>query len=770
MIEHPRCSIAFRGLMIAACLVLLAGCLPPHAKVPDAPVVPANLTATAGNAVVTLTWTASPDATGYVVKRATADGGPYTQIAQVAAPTSNGYTDSSVTNGTTYYYVVSTLTAAGSSANSAQVSATPGTQNGSPAVPINLTATPGNAVVTLTWSASAGATGYNVKRATTSGGPYTQLAAPSSTGYTDSSVTNGTTYYYVVSALTAAGESANSTQVSATPSATGVPPAAPTNLTATAGNAVVTLTWSASAGATGYNVKRATTSGGPYPQLAAPSSTGYTDSSVTNGTTYYYVVSAFNSTGESANSAQVSATPGASSTSPAAPTNLTATPGNAVVTLTWTASTGATGYHVKRATTSGGPYTQLAAPSSTGYTDSSVTNGTTYYYVVSAFNSAGESANSAQVVAVPNLPPPTFGTWINVTPAGVDLTDNLCGNDGTQSVEADPSNPSNLYAEFNCQGIWKSTDYGVTWTGPINTGRNAAAVSDCVGGITVSPSGGSGGGGGGGPGPSTKGPTLYQGCIAGSGEGFWTSVDGGVNWTKRLVAPGLLRQDYYAPLVDPYDEDHLIMAGHEHDSIVESDDGGRNWTAVSLDNGMLTNGRTGFVFFINTGDAASTRGTWLWIGEQSGGLNGTWRTTNSGATWVQVDKNEHPPGAAQIYQPDSNGVVFMAGSNSILGQGVLRSTDYGQTWTHVGLTNHESVVIGTSQNVYAMFGFPAGPGATFDSSFELAAQPGTSTWFASATPVGLTQGAAHISAVNDGSSNILIGAMWNSGLWRYIEP
>jgi fibronectin type 3 domain-containing protein len=769
MIEHPPSSVAFRGLMIAGCLALLAGCLPPHAKIPEIPVPPANLTATAGDGVVTLTWTASAGATGYNVQRATTSGGPYTQLAQVAAPISNGYTDSSVTNGTTYYYVVQTLTAAGSSAISPQVSATPGVPGVSPAAPTNLTATPGNAVVTLTWTAIAGATGYNVKRSTTDGGPYTQLAAPTSSGYTDSSVINGVTYYYVVSTLTAAGESADSAQVSATPNTQGVAPAAPTNLTATPGNAVVALTWTASAGATGYNVKRATTSGGPFTQLAAPSSNSYTDSSVTNGTTYYYVVSAFNSTGESANSAQVSATPGAPGVPPAAPTNLTATPGNAVITLAWTASTGATGYNVKRATTSGGPYTQLAAPSSNGYTDSSVTNGTTYYYVVSAFNSTGESANSAQVVAVPNPPPPTFGTWINVTPAGVDLTDNLCGNGGTQSVEADPSNPSNLYAEFNCQGIWKSTDYGATWTGPINTGRNAATVSDCVGGITVSPSGGPGGGGG--PGPPARGPTLYQGCIGGSGEGFWTSVDGGVNWTKRLVAPGgVLRQDYYAPLVDPYDANHLIMAGHAHDSIVESVNGGRNWTAVPLDDGMLTNGRTGFVFFIDTGDAATTRGTWLWIGEQSGGLNGTWRTADGGTTWVQVEKNEHPAGAAQIYQPDSNGVVFMAGSSTTLGQGVLRSADYGQTWTHVGLTNDESVVIGTSKNVYSMFGFPAGPGGTFDSSFEVAAQPGNGTWFAPGTPAGLTQGAAQISAVNDGSNNVLIGAMWNSGLWRYVEP
>jgi fibronectin type 3 domain-containing protein len=760
MIEYPRISVALRGLMIAWFLGLLAGCLPPHAAIPAIPQAPTDLVATPGNAVVTLTWTASQGATGYSVKRATTDGGPYVQLAQLSAPTANGYTDSSVANGTTYYYVVQTLTAAGSSANSVQVSATPGAPGGLPGVPTNLTAIAGNGVVTLAWTAVAGATGYNVKRSTTSGGPYAQLAAPTSSGYTDTVVVNGVTYYYVVSTLTSAGESANSSEASATPSASVASPAAPTNLIATPGNAVVTLSWTASAGATVYNVKRATTSGGPYTQLAAPSSNGYTDSSVSNGTTYYYVVSAANSNGESANSTEVSATPTAPNLPPAPPTNLTAAAADSQVSLSWTASTGATGYNVKRSGTSGGPYTQIAAPISTSYTDTALTNGTTYYYVVSATNSSGESADSAQVVAVPNPPAPASGTWVNVTPAAVDLTAGLCGNDGTQSIGVDPANPSNLYAQFNCQGIWKSTDYGATWTGPINTGRSAAMVSDCVGGITVAP-GGSGGH-----------PAIYQGCIQGSGEGFWKSVDGGVNWTNYSVdsGPGPGRQDYYAPVVDPYDANHLIMAGHEHDSVVESNNGGRKWSAVPLNLGMLTLGRTGFVFFINTGDAATTRRTWLWIGEQNGGLNGTWRTTNSGATWVQVDTNEHPPGAAQIYQPDASGVVYMAGSNSILGQGVLRSADYGQTWTHVGLSNAESVVIGTSKNVYSMFGFPAGVGVTFDPSFELAAEPGTGTWVAPGTPASLTQGAAQISATNDGTNNILIGAMWNSGLWRYVEP
>lgn len=175
-----------------------------------------------------------------------------------------------------------------------------------PATPSGLTATAGNAQVSLSWTASSGATSYNVKRSTTSGGSYTTITSPTTSSYSDTGVTNGTTYYYVVSAVNASGESANSSQVSATPTAA---PPPPTGLTATAGNQKVSLTWSASSGATSYNVNRSTTSGGPYTQVTNVTTTSDTDSGLTNGTTYYYVVAAVGATGTSANSSQVSATP-----------------------------------------------------------------------------------------------------------------------------------------------------------------------------------------------------------------------------------------------------------------------------------------------------------------------------------------------------------------------------------------------------------------------------------------------------------------------------
>jgi rhamnogalacturonan endolyase len=91
------------------------------------------------------------------------------------------------------------------------------------AVPSALAAAAGDAQVALTWTASPTATGYNLRRSTTNGGPYTLIASPPSTNYTDTSVVNGTTYYYVASSVNANGESADSNQVAAQPIASSPP-------------------------------------------------------------------------------------------------------------------------------------------------------------------------------------------------------------------------------------------------------------------------------------------------------------------------------------------------------------------------------------------------------------------------------------------------------------------------------------------------------------------------------------------------------------------
>jgi hypothetical protein len=209
-----------------------------------------------------------------------------------------------------------------------------------------------------------------------------------------------------------------------------------------------------------------------------------------------------------------------------------------------------------------------------------------------------------------------------------------------------------------------------------------------------------------------------------------------------------------------------LLAGHAKNVLGESFDGGESWKVVTTASGMAEPGGTAEIFFIDNGDATATRDTWLWQGVQNGGMTGTWRTTDAGTTWKQVDNNEHVTGVSQIYQPDTKGVVFMAGLNSKLGAGVLRSTDYGITWAHVGLSGQEGIVFGTTRSIYALYGW----GQKDPVALEVGEQPGTGTWTAPATPMALSYGPAMAAVTNDGTYDIIVTANFSGGLWRYIEP
>jgi hypothetical protein len=124
---------------------------------------------------------------------------------------------------------------------------------------------------------------------------------------------------------------------------------------------------------------------------------------------------------------------------------------------------------------------------------------------------------------------------------------------------------------------------------------------------------------------------------------------------------------------------------------------------------------------------------------------------------------------SEIFQPDTSGIVFMPGVYSSQGHGVFRSTDYGITWTHVGLMQPERVVYATPKHFYAAAGGAAGPNAPVGPNLQMAPVPGTGTWTAGTTPPEMYQGPAQASVSIVGDKSVILLANYNAGMWRYVE-
>lgn len=360
---------------------------------------------------VSLTWapdlTASPSPS-YVIKRSKKAGGPYT----ILKPNNlgNSFTDTSVTNGTTYFYTVAGTNITGTSLDSGEANITVG--SGAPATAITLTATPGPAEVTLNWVGFNTDMNFTIYRSTQTGGPYSVMTSKViGSTYRDASAVNGNTYYYVVVGVNPSGKASQSNEASAT--ALDVPPA-PTNLTLLAllknpycgGTYGITLNWTAPQYYTAFQINRGGTSGGET-LLNQTGATTFTDCNPGGGSgglinPIYYNVNAIWSTQMGPVSNEVGFS---HQTEP----TLTVKPGNGVVYVTWTAVSGAADYQILRATKSGGPYTVInSAYAGTNYPDTSVVNGTAYYYVVIGnFNAAFaiEGFPSAERSGIPGVNP-----------------------------------------------------------------------------------------------------------------------------------------------------------------------------------------------------------------------------------------------------------------------------------------------------------------------------------------------------------------------------
>jgi fibronectin type 3 domain-containing protein len=258
---------------------------------PLAGFVPAKVkltAASAGYASIKLSWPSVSGATGYSVYRATSSGGTYSQIASATATT---FTDASRTTGKTYYYKVRA-----SRTDSGTVWGNYSSVQSAKAVPTKVTLTAASAgyrSIKLSWTAVAGATRYEIYRATSAGGTYVNEYTLSGTSHPNGSRTTGKTYYYKVRAYHLEGSMKVYGSFSAVKSARAVPAKVTGLKLAKASSTSVGLKWSSVSGATGYAVYRATSSSGTYTKIASPRSASYKSTGLTRGKTYWYKVRAY---------------------------------------------------------------------------------------------------------------------------------------------------------------------------------------------------------------------------------------------------------------------------------------------------------------------------------------------------------------------------------------------------------------------------------------------------------------------------------------------
>jgi len=365
--------------------------------VPGAPAAPTGVTSVAGSGQIAIIWSPVTGATSYNlyyspsvgVTKATGMKIPFVISPSVVTP---------LTNGTTYYFVVTAVNANGESAESSEVSATPAS-NPPPPAPTGITAASRSGQATIRWDNATGATSYNLYYSPSAGvTKATGIKIPNVISPTVvTPLANGTTYYFVVTAVNANGESAVSSEVSA------VPTDAPTGVTAAPGPHQATISWSPVTGATAYNIYYSQTPG--ITQSAGTKVPGVTSPSVVtplnNGTKYYFVVTAVNSSGESAVSSEVFATP-TPFPPPPVPTGVTAAPGYGQATVSWSPVVGATSYNIYHSATS--PVSKATGTKVAGVTSPGIvlglTIGTRHFFAVTAENADAESGISSEVSVI----------------------------------------------------------------------------------------------------------------------------------------------------------------------------------------------------------------------------------------------------------------------------------------------------------------------------------------------------------------------------------
>jgi fibronectin type 3 domain-containing protein len=253
--------------------------------------------------------------------------------------------------------------------------------------------------ITISWYWVSNANEYYIYRSQSSSGHYSYIASTYSTSFTDYGLSSGETYYYRVTAWNGNRESPRSDWVSAmTYWTSGTPPGTPTGLSAWAdGSSSIYLSWNWVDNAIGYRIYESVNSWGPFDQPIDVYDKQYTRTNLLPGRTYYYVVTAWNNSGESWQSSLVWATTSGTieGTPPSTPTNVSAWENSSSsITISWDSVNNASHYIIYWSNTGGSSWSYLTELGGTSFIHGGLIAGTSYIYIVHAINSYGWSPES----------------------------------------------------------------------------------------------------------------------------------------------------------------------------------------------------------------------------------------------------------------------------------------------------------------------------------------------------------------------------------------
>ncbi|MBI4834330.1 MAG: fibronectin type III domain-containing protein [Planctomycetes bacterium] len=423
----------------------------PEVTVPTAPSPPSSLTATVVSSFrIDINWTDNANnETGFTLERKIGAGGTYQAIATPGVDTVT-YADSSLTEGTRYYYRIKALNSVGSSSYSAETNALTILNS-----PSNLQATVISSTrIALAWADnSGGETGYKIERKTGAGGTYGQITSVGANvmAYSDNSVVDGEIYYYRVRAYNADGNSIYSGETNSPVSLN-----APTALTASTISATqINLSWNDnSKNETGYKIERKIGTGGIYALITTTMASviSYSNTALVDGTVYYYKIKATNANGDSSYSGEAN-----TATILAQPTGLTAVAVSATqINLGWSDNSNSElNYKIERKTGAGGTYGEIASVGAdiTSYPDSGLTEGTLYFYRVKTSNALGDSAYSGEVSALSTMGPPSLLQATVISSTRINLTWNDNTNTETGYKVERKTGALGAYGEITSLGV-----------------------------------------------------------------------------------------------------------------------------------------------------------------------------------------------------------------------------------------------------------------------------------------------------------------------------